>query len=354
MKSAYSLILTLLVAASPIQSFADEGWRSMFDGNSLRGWQANENPDTWRIEDGAIVTRGKRSHLFYTGPVGRHNFRNFEFYAEVLAEGSSNSGIYIHTKWQDEGWPSAGYECQIINTSPVVPDDKYSERKMTGSIYAVRNNWRSPVSSGEWFEYRILVRGKTIQTFINDELVSQYTESDQHWRADSKPGRWLSRGTIALQGHDPDSVVKFRNLRARVLPDSEPSLAAPMADLELDQLIGFFSDKNHALIDFGIVAQNPEMRAVQRSQARRLGYTLGYEWPDGTFDLNDLPDHVMLFVDTEAPPAVAALKQAKQDGKRIAFSSGGDTTLDEARIKARLQAMKDAGLAWNDMWVPGS
>ena len=209
-----------------------ETWQSLFDGDTLQGWQANENPETWQIEDRAIVTRGKRSHLFYVGPVAEADFKNFEFSAEVLAEGSSNSGVYIHTQWQDESWPAAGYELQVINASPVVPAGKYSERKMTGSIYAVRNTWRAPVASDQWFEYRIAVRGKTIQTFVNGELICHYTESSQHWRSEGKPGRWLSRGTFALQGHDPQSVVRYRNLRVRVLPDD----AASVTDLIVEDL----------------------------------------------------------------------------------------------------------------------
>lgn len=352
MKYPRTLLLLTFWATIPVSAQSAEGWQSLFDGKSLSGWQANENPETWRVEDGALVSRGKRSHLFYTGHVAGANFKNFEFSAEVMTEGSSNSGIYIHTKWQDEGWPAAGYECQVINASPIVPAGKYTERKMTGSIYAVRNTWRAPVPSERWFEYRIIVRGKTIQTYVNGELICQYTESSEHWRADNKPGRWLSRGTFALQGHDPESVVHFRNLRVRLLPDTERSLTRPMADLELDELIGFFSDKNFALIDFGIDPANPALRAAQRTSARRMGYNLGYEWAPRSFDLANLPDNVLLFTDANAPPQVADLKQAKANGKLIAFSSGGDAWLNPHRIKARLQAMKAAGLAWNDLWVP--
>jgi hypothetical protein len=38
---------------------------------------------------------------------------------------------------------------------------------------------------------------------------------------------------------------------------------------------------------------------------------------------------------------------------KVAFSSGGATSVDEARLKARLLAIKAAGLAWQDFWVPG-
>jgi hypothetical protein len=32
------------------------------------------------------------------------------------------------------------------------------------------------------------------------------------------PGRKIGEGTIALQGHDPDSVVYFKNIMVRVPP----------------------------------------------------------------------------------------------------------------------------------------
>ena len=101
----------------------------------------------------------------------KHDFRNFEFSAEVMTSPGANSGIYVHTKLQPEGWPAAGYELQVINSNP--PAEKmngYIEHKMTGSIYAVRNTWKAPANDNEWFNYRIRVVGKTIQTFINDKL----------------------------------------------------------------------------------------------------------------------------------------------------------------------------------------
>ena len=53
------------------------------------------------------------------------------------------------------------------------------------------------------------------------------------------------------------------------------------------------------------------------------------------------------------PPNVELLKAAKAAGAKVAFSSGGAPAIDEARLKARLQAIKAAGLGWKDFWVPG-
>ena len=53
---------------------------------------------------------------------------------------------------------------------------------------------------------------------MNDKVVNDWTEE-----ADRKPGtdftRILTSGTIALQAHDPKSVVEYKNIRIRKLPD---------------------------------------------------------------------------------------------------------------------------------------
>ena len=64
-------------------------------------------------------------------------------------------------------------------------------------------------------------------------------------------------------------------------------------------------------------------------------------------------DSVVIVVDDEKPPSVDLLKAAKAAGAKVAFSSGGATEVDEARLKARLEAIKAAGLGWKDFWVPG-
>ena len=119
MKKFYILVLFLSLVLQ-FNCASDGGWISLFDGKTMNGWQTSENKDAWQIEDGAFVTRGARSHLFYTGEVMNHNFKNFEFVADVKTLPGSNSGIYFHTKYQESGWPDKGYECQVLNTAPKV------------------------------------------------------------------------------------------------------------------------------------------------------------------------------------------------------------------------------------------
>lgn len=325
---------------------ADDGWISLFDGESLDGWQANENPSSWAVEDGAIVTRGDRSHLFYVGGVADHDFKNFEFKAEVMTEPGSNSGIYVHTAFQEEGWPTKGYELQVINSNPENPGD-YVEHKMTGSIYAVRNTWKAPVKDKVWFDYRILVQGKTIRTFIDGELICEYTEPENPWRADDKQKRLLDSGTFAFQAHDPGSVVRYRGIAVRLLSDDAESLGEPLEDRELDRLVTGFSNSNHPLIDIGIDAPSAGLSERQAYESRKYGMTIFDVEPE------EGPASLLIVNERESAPNVEALKAAKAAGAKIAFSSGGAEGIDKARLKARLQAMQEAELDWSDLWVPG-
>ena len=175
-------ILFIVFASFILFGCNSDEWTSLFDGERLDGWTASENTGSWKIEDGAIVTAGERSHLFYDGEVVDHNFKNFEFMVDVKSTPGSNSGIYIHTEFQEEGWPAKGYECQVINSNNPAEPGAYMEHKMTGSIYAIRNVWKTAVPDNEWFNYRIVVQGKTIRTFINGMLAAEYTETDEIYR----------------------------------------------------------------------------------------------------------------------------------------------------------------------------
>ncbi|HEU5133623.1 MAG TPA: DUF1080 domain-containing protein, partial [Steroidobacteraceae bacterium] len=327
-----------------------QDWVALQDGKSLAGWKAAERPESWVVEDGAFVSRGDRSHLFYVGKVAKHDFRNFEFQAEVMTSPGANSGIYVHTKWQGPGWPEAGYELQVINSNPPAETmNGYIEHKMTGSIYAVRNTWAAPARDNEWFNYRIRVVGKTIQVFINDFLFCEYAEPANAFRPDDKKGRLLGSGTFALQAHDPSSVVKYRNMKVRVLPDdaTPPAGLVPLADRELDQLVTQASNDNIPLIDLGLSPPAAGADEFWR-QARRYGVL-----PMAIQQIPHIAGSVAVLVDRDRGPDVELLKSLKARGYRVAFSSGGVTSFDEAQLKRRLQSIKDAGLGWKDFWVPG-
>jgi hypothetical protein len=208
----YSAALWLLLSCSGSKEGDSTGeWTNLFDGKSLDGWKASENPSTFKVENGTIVIAGPRAHLYYDGPVQNHNFKNFEFKAQVMTTPGSNSGMYFHTEYQDTGWPNKGYEVQVNNT--------HTDWRKTGSLYAIEDVKEIPAQDNEWFTQHITVQGKKVTIRVNDKVLVEYTEPEGVERAKDMAGRYISSGTFALQGHDPESKVYYKDIMVKVLPD---------------------------------------------------------------------------------------------------------------------------------------
>ena len=210
MKQIISPLLAIACILPALAADSKDGWVSLFDGKSLAGWKVNEKPETFSVKDGEIVVKGDRSHLFYDGPVNGHEFKNFEFKAEVMAKKSANSGVYFHTAFQPEGWPDKGFEVQVNNT--------HGDPKKGGGLYGIKDNFEAPAKDDEWYTMTIKVEGKHVITKVNDKVIVDYTEEENPKREEQFKGRLISHGTFALQGHDPGSEVHFKNIMVKVLP----------------------------------------------------------------------------------------------------------------------------------------
>jgi hypothetical protein len=185
-------------------------WVSLFDGKTLNGWKAGKNAETFRADSGMIIVHGNTSHLFYDGNFQHHDFKDFELKADVMTMPHANSGIYFHTQYQEAGFPDRGYEVQVNNS--------HSDDVRTGSLYDivdVKDVW---VKDYEWFTEYIKVQGKRVIVKINNTVVVDYTEPEHPLRDTAAHAfRYISHGTFALQGHDPGSVVYFKNISVRPL-----------------------------------------------------------------------------------------------------------------------------------------
>ena len=202
----YSLLMSCALCVAKAAD-AEEGFVKIMDGQTFDGWKiAEEKSKSWKIEDGAFVAKGERSHLFYVGD--EKPFKDFELKVEVMTEPGSNGGIYFHTKFQDSDWPRQGFECQVNVTQ--------GDWKKTGSLYDVANITTTPAKDNEWWTQHITVKGNKVTVRINDKIVLEYTEPPGAQA--SKPfTRKLAEGTFALQAHDPKSVIRYRNIRVKRL-----------------------------------------------------------------------------------------------------------------------------------------
>jgi hypothetical protein len=198
-----------LILSCTILKADDNGWIQMFDGKTLDGWKVGENADSWTVKDGMIVCYGPRSHLFYVGQ--EEPFKNFHFKAEVMTTKGSNSGIYFHTRYQEQGWPKYGYECQVNIT--------HGDPKKSSGLYGVDDVADPGVKDDQWYTQEIIVTGRRIQLILNGKTLVDYTEPEDKPAHSKDFERRLGEGTFALQAHDPQSLVYFRNLKVKRLDD---------------------------------------------------------------------------------------------------------------------------------------
>lgn len=208
MKSLPALSAGLLLAAFPACAADPEpGFVRLSDGKTFDGWKIGDaDAKSWRIEDGAFVAQGPRSHLFYVGDP--KPFKNFELKVDVMTRPGSNGGIYFHTAYQETGWPRQGFECQVNVTQ--------GDWKKTGSLYDVVNLGWTPAKDNEWWTQHIIVRGNKVTVKINDITVLEYTQPEGA-KAGRDFTRVLGEGTFAFQAHDPGSVVHYKNIRVKRL-----------------------------------------------------------------------------------------------------------------------------------------
>ncbi|MDB5174256.1 MAG: hypothetical protein JWO87_3275 [Phycisphaerales bacterium] len=189
-----------------------DGFYSLFDGKSLDGWKVGQNPQTFKVEDGHIVVNGKGpSHLFYDGPVHDHDFKNFHIRLELMTFPHANSGVYFHTKYQEEGWPDQGFEAQVNAT--------HGDTIKTGSLYHIKDLKDPHHKDNEWFVYEIIVKGSHVVVKVNGDTVNEWTQPEGFKPPNGHAGRFLQHGTFALQGHDPGSKAYYRSIQVKPLDD---------------------------------------------------------------------------------------------------------------------------------------
>ncbi|HAZ66874.1 MAG TPA: DUF1080 domain-containing protein, partial [Opitutae bacterium] len=85
MRSLYTVLLTacfLTTGCCIFKNGAAYEREFLFDGKSLAGWKASEEgANAFTVADGEIQIRGGRGHLYYVGPDGGAEFKNFELSA---------------------------------------------------------------------------------------------------------------------------------------------------------------------------------------------------------------------------------------------------------------------------------
>lgn len=234
-----AVVLTIVCGVSQA---ADDGFKSIFDGKTLDGWDGN--PKLWRVEDGAITgettpenpTKGNTFLIWRGGQPG-----DFEAVFEFkMCSDAVNSGLQYRSREEPEQWGKwvvGGYQADMNGTDEYT-GILYEERgrgivALRGQKVAIGEDHKpqlveqsgdagelqKKIKKGDWNTYRVVALGNHLQHFINGQLMADITDND--------PQEARFKGILALQLHaGPPMKVQFRNIRIKELP----SAASPKAE----------------------------------------------------------------------------------------------------------------------------
>ena len=214
------------------------GWKPMFNGKDLDGWEVRGN-GVWTWMPGGVLL-GRRLPADTGNPFGgvwplerkvynswrsrqawlytKAEYGEFDLHVEYWIPPGGNSGVSIRDGSRGHSaigesdaerpelaaFPKTtpahiGYEIQIL--------DEIDEKNPTGSIYDVASSKNPPQRRGEWNALEIESRQGLIRVRVNGEVVAE---------SPGEAGR-AKVGPIGLQLHDQFTTAMFRNVRVRIV-----------------------------------------------------------------------------------------------------------------------------------------
>jgi hypothetical protein len=183
------VIALLWLALSGVEG---QEWTSLFDGKSLDGWAQKNGTATYRVEDGTIVGKtnegSPNSFLCTTKDYG-----DFELKFEVKVDDALNSGVQIRSKSLEDVDKGRVHGPQVEIAVNGTAGYIYAEGLKFGWLSENRTDPKANAAfkKGEWNAYRVLAKGKSIKTWVNDVPVADLV--------DEKTGH--ASGFIGLQVH---------------------------------------------------------------------------------------------------------------------------------------------------------
>jgi hypothetical protein len=239
MMRQWTLALALGLIASSGSAVADD-WRTLLAGDKLRGWEAANGGDAFRITDGTLSVDGI-GQIVYVGEGKPLDLTGFELQAEVLTRPGSRAGLAFHVPTEDSR-SSGGLEVRLDNSyGPPAPGRALLK---TGSLVWLRPIARSVVPDDRWFSLSVRVQGRRVEVRVDRQLLVDYVEPEK-----VESGPRLKHGTLSVRGHDGSGAVLIRNLRVRPLAEGRSVAAAVKRDATDLRLAGL-REQGFSLVDF--------------------------------------------------------------------------------------------------------
>lgn len=166
---------------------AKAGWKLLFDGRTLQGWEVHEGGD-WGVEDGAIVCPAVTAGWLGTTDM----FRDYDLKLQFRGSATVNSGVFLRSL--KEGKPHiTGYELQIWDYQP----GGYDTGSLVGSVKALPTK----ILADQWNDYEVKVQGDYFVAILNGKTL-----------LDAHNSKHLDAGVIGLQCQK-NNKIEFRSFK---------------------------------------------------------------------------------------------------------------------------------------------
>ncbi len=293
----------------------------IFNAKDLTGWTPHGDAK-WTVEEGTLVGRDGVGHIFTDAA-----WTDLEMRAQVKIGAKGNSGFYFRAAPNPDNpgsWP-VGYEAQVDNHDP---------KNFTGCIYGKAWAPRLITRDEAWFDYRVRAVGDHLQTWVNGQSMVGTQLSD------------YAEGHIALQGHNPGSVVMWRDIQVRDLGRTRTKTARAAGEhpVRLFFCTSSFGYRHGVL---------PESSRIMTGLGERLGWLDVYA-TDNIAELTpqSLKDYdaVMFFTTGKllSSEMVAALAKWLEGGGALIGVHCATDTLADSPDYVRLIGATFDGHPWNE------
>jgi len=225
---------TAFAALAPLSSAADNqltaaekstGWSLLFDGHSMDGWRPflNRPAGGWEVRDGTLHAIAK---VKGTDLVSVKKYNDFELTWEWKVPPAGNNGVkYLVT---EERAKSPGHEYQMIDDAANPDAMKNGILRQTAAFYDVLPAAvdRPTKPAGEWNSSKIVVRGNTVEHWLNGRNVLTYELGSAAVKAGIAKSKFKNEagfgqkiaGHLMLTYHEDDCWyrnIKIREIKAR-------------------------------------------------------------------------------------------------------------------------------------------
>jgi len=229
--SSTSTDSTTAAASDTAATENKDGWITLFDGTSTKGWHSygqNSVAGIWQIQDGALyadTTKKVKGSHGSNDLLTDDEYENFHLKLEWKISPNGNSGIIFGVKEDTTLYKNTyntGLEMQVLDNNGH-PDAKIIKHR-AGDLYDLISSSKETVKPvGEWNQAEIMVKDGKLDLFLNGTNVVSTTLWDDNWKklvAGSKfkamPGfGTFKQGKIALQEHN--NAVWYRNIQIKKL-----------------------------------------------------------------------------------------------------------------------------------------